>query len=169
MTQVEQVEVKLLKYTFQFKRLRWRQEFAIKFPPKSTPQRIILAHALLEVSGIQPKTLDEAIKVMEAVPMAIVVRVFRIWKGTFPPARYFTSSQLYVAPEPLSYIKKLSDDMEKDESDHDRNIRSAESKFGSQQLKETRELEQKILAGAQRKEGGYRGAIIATNDGEDGI
>ncbi len=87
MAQVEQVEVKLLKYTFQFKRLRWREEFAIKFPPKASPQRIILAHALLEVSGIKPKTSDEAIKVMDAIPMAIVERVFSIWRGTFPPAR----------------------------------------------------------------------------------
>ncbi len=168
MEQAEFVEVNLLKYIFKFKRMRWREEFAISVPPKASPQRIILAHALVEVSGIKPKTVSEAIQVMDSVPMAIVERVFRIWKGSFPPARYFTSSRLYKAPEPLAYARQQVEE-EITDNEHDRAMKAAESKFDSQQIRETKELEKKIIAGAQRREGGYRGPVMATRDEDDNI
>jgi hypothetical protein len=39
-----------------------------------------------------------------------------------------------------------------------------ESKFGPQEIAETRNLERQILVAAQRKEGGFRGAVVATED-----
>jgi hypothetical protein len=157
-----EVEVKLLKYTFRFKRLLWREEFAIKFPPKANPQRVVLAHALLEVSGIKPKDADEAKRVLDAVPMAIVERVYRIWKGSFGPARRFTASRLYRAPDPVSYTRKVDETERDEDTAHDQMMRRAESKFGTQQMAETRELEKKILDAAKKKDGGFRGAIHAT-------
>jgi hypothetical protein len=157
-----EVEVKLLKYTFRFKRLLWREEFAIRFPPKANPQRVVLSHALLEVSGIKPKNYAEASKVLDAVPMAIVERVYRIWKGSFPAARRFTASRLYKAPEPNNYTKRLDESEREESTAHDEVMRKAESQFGPQQMAETRELEQKILTAAKKRDGGYRGATLAS-------
>jgi hypothetical protein len=162
MGQQEQVEVKLLQYTFRFKRMRWREEFAIKLTPNKNPQRILLAHALLEVSGLKPASVDEALQVMEAVPMAIVERVFRIWKGSFPASRKFTTSRLYKAPEPAAHQKRLAMEGSAEDAAHDQSMRQFERQFGAKELAETRETEQKILQAARRKEGGYRGAIPAT-------
>jgi len=157
MEQLEQVEVKLLNYTFQFKKMRWREHAAIKFEKGKDPQRILLAHALLTVSGIKP-SFEEAMRVMAAIPAPYVDRVFKVWRSSFPPARKFTTSMLYCAPEPVQLDEGEEDVV------HDRSMQEMESKFGSQELAETRELEQRILLAAQRKEGGYRGAVRATED-----
>jgi hypothetical protein len=167
--QLEQVEVKLLKYTFRFKRMRWQEESKIEFSPKKSPQRIVLAHALLEVAGIKPKTLEEANRVMESIPSAIVERVFKIWKGSFPPARKFTTSKLYCAPEPTQYVRQIEADEREEDDAHDKLVHSMESKFSPQEVAETRELEKQILSAARRKDGGYRGAVKPTeaNHGRD--
>ena len=168
MGHLEQVEVKLLKYTFRFKRMRWQEETAIRFLPKKSPQRIMLAHALLEVAGIVPKNLEEATRVMDSIPAAIVERVFKIWRGSFPPARKFTTSKLYCAPEPTQYIRQIEVDEQSEDETHDKLVRSMESKFGPQEVAETRDLEQKILTAARRKDGGYHGATRPTEETHDG-
>jgi hypothetical protein len=166
MKQLDQVEIKLLNYAFKFKKLYWREEFAIKLTPESYPPRIILAHALLEVSGIVPTDANEALRVLDAMPIAIVDRVYRIWKGSFPASRRFTASRLYKAPEPLFFANRAEIVKDEGDSEHDRMMRSAEAKFGSQQMNETRELEAKILSAAKTRNGGYRGATLATTDKE---
>lgn len=164
MEQTEQVEVRLLNYTFKFKRMRWQEEFSIKFPPKKNMQRVMLAYALLEVSGVRPKDVEEALRVMDAVPSAIISRVFRIWKGSFPAARRFTTLRLYAAPDPTAYVKRREEEEEEEESAHDRAVQQMESKFAPEDIAETRKLNLEILKAARRKEGGYRGAVPATED-----
>ena len=161
---MEQVEVKLLKYAFQFRRIRWREHAAIKFEKGKDPQRVVLAHALVSVAGIKPKNIEEAKRVMDAIPAAIVERVFKIWRASFPPARKFTTSTLYCAPEPSQYNKRVALEEDEETIVHDKAMREMESKFGSQELAETRELERQILDAASRREGGYRGAVPATSE-----
>lgn len=164
METLEQVEVKLLNYTFRFKRVRWQEQAAIHFDKKKDPQRVLLAHALLEVSGIKPKDAAEAIRVMDAIPAAIINRVFKLWRGSFPPARRFTTSRLYRAPEPSQYSTHIQMDEEEEDVEHDKVVSSMESKFGLQEVAETRDLNHRILSAARRREGGYRGAVPATEE-----
>lgn len=164
----ETVEVKLLSYRFIFKKMRWREHAAIQFEKGRDPQRVILAHALLEVAGIRPKDVEEAKRVMDAIPAAIIERVFKIWRAAFPPARKFVTSNLYCAPEPLQYSKEIERREADEDVAHTRTMQEVESKFGSQELAETRELERQILAAAQRRDGGFRGAVLATKDTDDG-
>lgn len=159
MDTTDQVEVKLLQYIFKFKRLKWREEFAIIFPPKVSPQRIVLSHALLDVSGIVPKTPEEAMKVLNAVPIALVERVYRIWKGSFPASRKFTTSRLYKAPEPVVYNQKM---VEREGSQLSEEDRAIVSKYGVDQLAESRDIQERIRLAAKKKEGGYLGADTAT-------
>src|SRR5271166_4912834 len=97
------IEVKLLDYIFRFKRMPWKEEFAIKFPKKKDQTRVYLAHALVEVSGLSIKSFEEATKVIDSLPTAISMRVFRIFKGQVPPNRKFSTAALYRAPEPANY------------------------------------------------------------------
>jgi hypothetical protein len=158
MEQMEQVEVKLLKYTFLFKRMRWLDDSTIKFEGRNS-QRVVLAHALLKVSGITPKDLQEALRVMDAIPAAIVDRVFRLWRGSFPPARKFTTSNLYKAPDTQQYEAKVEADTNEEEVQHDKLMQEMQSKFGPEEMAEAQELNQHILNAARRRDGGYRGAI----------
>ena len=104
MDQTEHVEVKLLKYTLILKKMRWQEHSAIEFSKNKDPMRVLLAHALVETSGIPIKSLEEATRVMEAIPYAFIERVFKIWRVSFPSARKFTTARLYAAPEPEKYI-----------------------------------------------------------------
>ena len=164
MGQIEQVEVKLLNYIFKFRRLTWREEFAITFPKGGNPQRVILAAALAEVSGLVPKNFEEALKVFDVVPNAIITRVFKIWKGSFPPSRRFTVSKLYRAPEPTLYNRVVDSDEIKEDQSHSRAIAAMEAKFGAKEIAETRALEKQILNSARQGDG-FKGATAATEEG----
>ncbi len=167
MEPMEQVEVKLLNYTFKFKRMRWQEEFAINFPKDKDPKRVMLAHALLEVSKMKPANVDEALRVMDAIPSAIVTRVFRIWKGSlFPPSRRFTISKLFRAPAPLVHQRQMQRQEDDEDSAHDQLVQNMEAKFGLKEIEETRELNKKILAAAKKPDGGFKGAVVATPDKE---
>jgi len=128
----------------------------------------MLAHALLGVSGLTPKNIEESLRIMDSIPPAIVERVFKIWRGSFPPARKFTTTKLYCAPEPTQYVRQIEVDEQNEDEAHDNLVRSMESKFGPQEVAETRELEQKILTAARRKDGGYRGATRPTEERHGG-
>jgi len=124
----------------------------------------MLAHALLEVSNLKPKDSEEAMRVMDAIPAAIINRVFRIWRGSFPPSQRFTVSKLYKAPAPAAYVKRIEEDEDRENVAHDKTVREMENKFGMQDVEDAREIDNRILAAARRREGGFKGAVPATED-----
>jgi hypothetical protein len=146
------VDVKLLRFDFRFKRLLWREEMAIKLNKKKDPLRTILSHALVEVSGLKPESLEKAEKVIEAIPEAIAERVWKVYRGSFPAARRFSTVNLYQAPEPSEYMDKVVEEADEVETTHDKTIREMEARFGKQEVAEEAELSRQILAAA-RKEG----------------
>lgn len=156
------VEVKLLNYTFRFKKLTWREEFTIKFPVGKDQKRVYLAHALVEISGSKLTSFAEATRVVDSLPTAISSRVFRIYKGQFPPNRRFATASLFKAPEPNKYNVIL----EKDEEDRDKLADQArirlESQFGRKELDQAAEIDRKILGAS-----GLRGAIKVDADHAD--
>src|SRR5208282_5237265 len=85
-----------------FKRLRWKDEFALQVGGRDG-RRVVLAAALLEVSGLKVGGFDEAYRVFEALSEPILHRVFLIYKGKQPDTRRFTTRNLYRAPEPAAY------------------------------------------------------------------
>ena len=153
------VDVKLANYQYRFKRLRWREEFAIVFPPNKDPYRVVLANALVEVSGLKIKSLEEAFKVLDAVPSAIVERIFKIYKGSLPASRRFVTAGLYKAPLPSQYIRHQVESEEEVGKQADKVVQQMESKFGKKELDEAREIDRQILTGAKKQDGGYRGAV----------
>jgi hypothetical protein len=151
---MESVEVKLLNYKFRFKRLRWREEFSIKFEPKQDPYRVILAYALETISGLPAGSVAEAYRVFEAMPSAIVSRVYKIYKGSLTSPRRFVTAGLYKAPEPSVYVNRVVEDEAKQETEVDKVAQRMESTFGKKELDEAREIDQKIIQAS-----GYRGAV----------
>src|SRR5271168_4992503 len=114
------IEIKLLKYTFLFRQLSWREEFGIKYDPKKDRMRTLLSHALDEVSGLKVTSVPEATKVLDALPQSVVVRVFILYKGETPEPRWFTTTGLYKAPEPSKFSRKYEEVEEKREEVMDR-------------------------------------------------
>lgn len=151
-TNPELVNITLLHYVFRFRRLLWREDLTLRRDRNKTqdPIRQVLAHALFDVSGLPPKAIEEADRVISAIPEAIVSRVWKVYQGSFPPTRRFTTSNLYQAPEPSAHQYRVAEEDVVEENLHDRTIQDMESKYGKQEVAEEAELSRMILAAAQR-------------------
>ncbi len=160
----ETVTIDLLNYHFVFNRLYWKSELGIKIENGQEPTRVVLAHALANVSGLVPESRDKAQQVMDAVPEAIRTRVWMVYRGSLPPARRFSVAELYKAPPPTVHMMRVQEDEGSADSAHDRAVREMESRFGKAEVAEEAELSRKILAAAQRGKK-FAGAGPATQDG----
>ena len=147
---MDTVEVKLLQYAFRFRKLSWREEFALKFDPKENKLRTVLAHALTEVSGFPISSVGDAQKVLAPIPSSIIDRVFIIYKGSLNPARTFSTMGLYRAPEPKKFTKKVMEVEKEREKVMDRVENEMAAKFGRQALRETREVENEMIKRSHR-------------------
>jgi hypothetical protein len=157
------VEVRVLKYQFRFKPIYWREELGIKPDPTLDRRRQILAHALVQISGLKINNITEATRVFVAIPLSIIDRIFTVYKGSLPAPRIFKTMGLYKAPEPLKYARRVEREIrDQEEEAFHRAEELLESKYGKEELRETRELEMAILKGSK-----LRGATRATHDPSD--
>lgn len=163
----EFVDVKLLRFDFRFRRMYWGEEITVKAGKSDDPVRMLLATALAEVSGIAPKSMEESKRVIMAIPEAILTRVWKVYRGSFPPARRFSTADLYQAPEPSVYMGGIIEESAAEEDAHDRTIREMEAKFGKQEVAEEAELSRQILKAA-KKEGKRFTPATPEGRGHDG-
>jgi hypothetical protein len=152
-------EIKLLKYKFLFRQLAWREEVSIKTDPKKNRLRSILAHALVEISGLKIDTADAALKVLDAIPMSVIQRVFILWRDASPVPRLFTTTGLYKAPQPNQLVKEFEKIEEQREHVMDMVEQEMEKKFGRKELEEARAVERQMAINSK-----MRGATKPTPD-----
>jgi hypothetical protein len=124
---------------------------AIHIGKGEDPLRTVLSTALAEVSGIKPQSLKESIRVIAAIPEAIAARVWKVYKGSLPPASRFSTVDLYQAPQPSTFMNRISDDGEEEETAHDKAIKSMEVRFGKEEVAAEAELSRKILESARKE------------------
>jgi len=160
---MDTVEIKLLKYAFRFRPLTWREELSIKFPEKEDRRRVLLAHALDEVSGLKVTSSADALRVMKALPESIIHRVFIVYRGSFPPPRIFTTMGLFKAPEPNQVARMFEEGEEKREEIMDKVEAEMRQKFGNKEVEETIELERQMARNSK-----LRGATKATDESKIG-
>jgi hypothetical protein len=157
------VEVKVLKYKFRFRPIYWREGFKIKPEPTLDRRRQLLAHALTEISGLKINNLEEATKVFASIPLSIIDRIFTVYMGSLPAPRLFKTMGLFKAPEPIQYSRHVEKEIREQEDEAFKRAEDLlESKYGKEELRETRELEAAILKGSK-----LRGATRATTDPAD--
>ena len=152
------VDVKLLTYNFRFRQLTWREESALDGSSKNIV-RLMLAAALEEVSGIKVKTPAEATKVIAALPLPVANRVFRIYRGLLPKNRKFQTGNLYRAPEPSVYVKRVHRSLQVIEKATDTVMRKMEQDFGKKEVEEAAEIDRQIVKGSK-----LRGAVRVKNE-----
>jgi hypothetical protein len=164
------IEVVLLNYRFKFRRLFWKEEFELDTKDRDG-RRVVLATALVEVSGLMLKNFDDAWRVLEALPTAILHRVFIIYKGKQPETRAFTTRNLYKAPETTTVGTRIAEEQDANEKTADVALARMEQQFGKQEIAETAELDRQILEGARNKDPKaphkFRGAVRKYEDEED--
>jgi hypothetical protein len=156
---MEPVEIKLLKYTFRFRHLSWREETAIKFDKGADRSKVILAHALTEVSGLKVNSPAEATKVLNAIPRSVTDRVMILYRGVLPMPRRFSTTGLYKAPAAGIVAKRFEQVEQQREEVMDRVEVEMRQKFGDKEVAEAIELERQMLRNSKA-----RGATPATPD-----
>jgi hypothetical protein len=147
----ETVEVKLLNYSFLFRALTWREELSIKYPEKEDRRRVILGHALHEVSGLPVKTADEGLKLMKALPEPVIARAFIVYRGSLALPRIFTTTGLFQAPLPNRVAAVFEAEEQKREEIMDKVEAEMAAKFGRKELMETREIERQMLKNSKMR------------------
>jgi hypothetical protein len=138
------IEVNLLSYKFSFRKLCWREEFALKFDKRRDPRRIILAAALVTVSGLEVPSFGEAYRVIETLPVPILSRVFIIYKGSLSSPKKFSTANLYRAPEPSKYAERVKKEEQQQEAWLD-------TRFPKEEHEQMVALDQQILNASKFK------------------
>ncbi len=105
---MDTAEIPLLHCKVRFRRLSWREEFAPKPDKNEDPTLNFLAHAMVEVSGMEPiKDAAAALQLLKALPPAIRSRVWLIYRGDMPENRRFITKGLYQTPEPAAFNQRV--------------------------------------------------------------
>ena len=156
---MDTVEVKILQYTFHFRQLSWREEAVIKFDKPENRLRVLLAHSMTDVSGLPVTSVEDAMKVLRAIPATVIQRMWVIFKGSLPMPRRFSTVGLYKAPSPGNFVKRIEQVEAQREAVMDRVEMEMEQKFGQRELAEAREVERQMMRNSK-----MRGATRATPD-----
>lgn len=138
------IEVKLLQYTFHFRKMTWREEFGINYPKDVSRIKIYLASALSDISGLKVTSLEDALRVLAPIPVSVIQRVYIIYRGSLPEPHLFSTVGLYKAPEPKHMRVKFLEAEQETERVMDRVEKEMEEKFGRKELEEARELERQM-------------------------
>lgn len=156
---MEPVEINILQYTFRFRQLTWREEAAIKFAKNDDRARVVLAHALVEVSGLKVDSVVAAEKVLRPIPKTVIHRMIIMWRGSYPVPRRFGTTGLYRAPGTGVVAARLKQVEEQREEVMDKVEAEMREKFGDREINEALEAERTMLRNSK-----MRGATRATPD-----
>jgi hypothetical protein len=163
------VPIKLGKYRFSFRSLTWKDELQLERNKKRDYRRVVLAQALEKIEVIAANkeplevpfsTLEEAYKILDAIPITLVEKAFIVYKGGLPENKKFSAISLYQAPEPSDYNKRVVEQETELETEIDQAMVNAERTFGKQAVNEALEIENQIVAGSRKKDGSYQGANV---------
>ena len=69
----------------------------------------MLALALADVSGLAITSPEDARAVVSKIPKTLRSRIWIVYRGNLPEDRYFSSADLYIAPEFQMFNRQLID------------------------------------------------------------
>jgi hypothetical protein len=72
------VEIPLNSFRYRFRLLPWTEEFEIPFPAGEDQRKILLAHALVDISGLPITSVADASQVLTQLPPAIFWRILMV-------------------------------------------------------------------------------------------
>lgn len=146
----ELVEIPLNSFRFRFRRLSWQDEYRISFPPGEDQRKILLSHALVNISGLSVTSVEDARKVLDQVPPALFWRIWVLYSGNLPANGYYQTTGVYTAPDQRARQKRVYEDEEPVETVADTATRRMEHTLGPKESREARSIEAEIVAAAKR-------------------
>lgn len=150
----ELVEIPLnsfrFRFRFRFRRLSWQDEYRISSPTGEDQRKILLSHALVNMSGLPVTSVEDARKVLDQVPPALFWRIWVLYSGNLPADGYYTNSGCLHAPDQRAHQKRVYEDEEATETVADATTRRMEHTLGPKESREARSIEAEIVAAAKR-------------------
>jgi hypothetical protein len=75
------IEIPLHSLRYRFRSLTWQEEFRIPFSATEDQRKTLLAHALVDISGLKIPSAAEARTVLDQIPPALLWRINRVAFG----------------------------------------------------------------------------------------
>lgn len=107
------IEINLNSFVYRFRRLTWVEEASCPIPPGADAREVFLALALTDVSGYVIQSIEEATKIVKAIPRTLRWRLWVIYRGSLPADRFFSTKGLYDAPDAETHARRLAEDDER--------------------------------------------------------
>ncbi len=159
MDSTQLIEIPILKHKYHFRPLTWLEEFSIVYPKGKNPQRVMLSHALVDISGVPVPNVDEGQRMLNPIPTAVVSRMFIVYRGSAQASRKFEAAPLYRAPEPSSYARRVKIQAGEQDNQMENVDRHLENMYGAKELEGARAIQEQILAASKDETGRPRGAV----------
>jgi hypothetical protein len=147
---MELVEIPLNRYRYNFRQLKWPEETRLKFLPGEDQRKVILAAALVDISGL-PIAGSDSRKVINAIPESVLWRIWVLYRGNLPSDRYFSSGGLYQAPDQNTHAEQNRLHEEQTEDVADRAFSEVERQFGVEGVEEARNITHRMFETARRE------------------
>jgi hypothetical protein len=146
------IEIPLNSLRYRFRKLTWREEVRLDETrkPDEDSRRSYLALALIEVvrgEKVLVVTSADSKLILDQLSGAVLHRVWMVYTAALPDSRFFSTKGIYTAPEARKFQKLAVETTEEPPSA----LHDAEQKFGLQEVKESRDVERKILADAKKR------------------
>jgi hypothetical protein len=123
------IEVPLNSYRYHFRRLTWPEEIRLPFSPTEDQRRVVLAHALADISGLEVSAA-QAMEILKKLPEPILWRIWVLYRANLPEERYYTAGGLYEAPDQMAYQERIQHDEETTEAVADEATAIVQKRFG---------------------------------------
>lgn len=145
------VDIRLNRYQYRFRRLTYREEFGLDHDPALDARKLVLAAAMTEVSGLPIASRADATLILSTIPMPVLNRVWVLYRAAMEEDRFFSTTNLYRAPEPHELRQLHEGSEERRAKVVDRTMDALEQKFGKQEVAEAMVVERRLLEDARRR------------------
>jgi hypothetical protein len=143
------IDITIGNYVFSFKELSWWVESNLQVGCKDA-RRVVLASALVEVSGLPIENFEDAETALNAIGLPIIHRVFLTYKSRLTKSAY-RIAPLYQAPKAKSFQIALQEQEQEIEAEVDSYFQ--DRRFSRADLEEARKVDQAII-----RKSGMKGA-----------
>lgn len=145
------VTIPLNRYLYRFRKLTYREEFALAPGSGAEGRKAVLAAALTEVSGFTIPSAIEANRILGTVPVPVQNRLWVLYRAGVAEDRFFSTKGLYRAPDPRQLHRAQEETEDQRANAVDRSMAAMEQKFGRKEIAETMATERRLVEDARRR------------------
>jgi hypothetical protein len=148
------VSIPILDTEYRFRKLTFREEFALIFPRGIDPCRVVLTAALVEVFrvGYTPFPVSDSAtagELLRPIPPPVLQRVWIAYKAGLEENRFFSTKRLYRAPGVKAYNQRVRVEESAEDAAMEPGLNAIRKQFGPQEAADLDKVQKAILKDAR--------------------